>query len=250
MLKRYADFRVCFCFMVLVSLPSFGQALPSGDVECGRVLPEGANIGMYGPFDYYKPKEANAVSLVEHEHFTSDVETLRRGNTASDPSGDLRYTLIALPNHPRALQTLIRLARKEGTNRPKNMIYSVECYFDRAIRFRPDDAMVKMIYAIYLAGTKRYQDGKVLMDAASGKLSGSGNFHYNYALISVSLKEWDAAIEHAAIAYSLGFDLPGLRRKLSDAGRWEAVEREVARLRQKRSEQMVGGVGKKNGGVE
>ena len=178
---------------------------------------------MYGPFDYYRPKEANAVMLVEQGHFSSDVEALRRGTTAQSPKGDLQYTLLAIPNHPRALNTLVNLARRERTSHPKGMRYPVECYFDRAIRFRPNDGMVKMIFGNYLSAGGKLDEAKAMYVDAERTLSGRPNFHYNYGLLNVAMKEWDLAVDNAARAYAGGFDLPGLRNKLVGAGKWEAV---------------------------
>ena len=52
----------------------------------------------------------------------------------------MAYTLNVFPNHHRALMALIKLAKKEKTNRPRDMGYTVECRFDRAERFAPNDA--------------------------------------------------------------------------------------------------------------
>lgn len=234
-MTRIYRFLSCLLFLFFHAVCVAG-VLPSGEAECGRINPEGSNIGIYGPFDYYKPKESNAVHLVESAHFTREVELLRKGNTSADPAGDLRYTLLALPNHPRALQTLVMLGRKERTNRPKNMIYSVECYFDRALRFRPNDAVVKMIFGNYLATTGRYPDAKAMLESASEKMGGNANYHYNLALVNIALKEWDQAVSNAAIAYSNGFNLPGLKKKLVENGKWTDVESKMIDLRSRKDE--------------
>lgn len=233
--------RYFFRCLLLLFCPTVcaASSLPSGEAECGRMNPEGANIGIYGPFDYYRPKEPNAVHLVESAHFTRDVEQLRKGNTAADPAGDLRYTLLALPNHPRALQTLVLLARKENTNRPKNMVYSVECYFDRALRFRPNDNVVKLIFGNYLATTGRYPSAKAMLESARETMEGNANYHYNLGLVNVAMKEWDEAVSNAAIAYLRGFNLPGLKKKLSDVGKWGDVERKMIDSRSRAIETIV-----------
>lgn len=228
--------KIFLLFTIFYHALSISSPLFSGEIECGRLNPEGSNIGMYGPFDYYRPKESNAVHLVESAHFTRDVELLRKGNTAADPAGDLRYTLLALPNHPRALQTLVMLGRKEKTNRPKNMVYSVECYFDRALRFRPNDDVVKQIFGNYLATTGRYPEAKAMLESARERMDGNANYHYNLALVNIAMKEWDEAVKNSAIAYSKGFNLPGLKKKLMENGKWAEVETKMIEIRLRKDE--------------
>jgi hypothetical protein len=76
----------------------------------------------YGPFDYRKTDAARR-SIVEKFHFTSKVETLRGGSTASTPGGDLAYTLRAFPNHPSALMATIRFAEQTKRNPPRDDLF-------------------------------------------------------------------------------------------------------------------------------
>jgi hypothetical protein len=54
----------------------------------------------------------------------------------------------------RALMAMVRLGDKARTDKPAGASHSVECYLQRAARFRPDDGMVSMIYAT-LSGKER-----------------------------------------------------------------------------------------------
>ena len=127
-----------------VSLVVSPMAAFSGEIDCGPLR------NHFGPFDYRSaPPEQR--SLVEEVHFTPKVESLAGGNTSATAGGDINYTLKVFPNHHRALMAVIKLSEKEKTDKPRSMQYSVACWFDRAERFRPDDAMVKTLHGVYLS---------------------------------------------------------------------------------------------------
>src|ERR1700682_2471287 len=107
------------------------------DQDCGSLN------NHYGPFDYRSGRDR---SIVEKFHFTPKVENLVGGNTSMTPGGDLNYTLRVFPNHHRALMSLIRFAEEEKKDPPSEMEFSVACWFDRAERFQPDDAVVKGLH--------------------------------------------------------------------------------------------------------
>ena len=115
----------------------------TGTLACGS-LENG-----YGPFDY-RATDARGRAIVEKFHFTPKVETLQGGSTASTPGGDLAYTLRVFPNHPRALMATIKFSERTKKDPPPEMGYTVHCWLDRAERFKPDDATVKMLFGIYL----------------------------------------------------------------------------------------------------
>src|SRR6185295_1715921 len=100
------------------------------------------------------------------------------------------------------------------------------CYFDRAVRFRPEDGVVRMIYANYLANQKKPTEALAQMQAAEKLLVENANLHYNMGLIYLSLKDYDKALHHAHRAYALGWQLPGLRNMLQKAGRWQEPQKE------------------------
>jgi tetratricopeptide (TPR) repeat protein len=171
----------------------------------------------YGPFDYRTDKDK--LKVVHEYHFSPDVELLRSG-MSGHIGGDLDYILRAFPNHHRALRSLDMLGRKEKTEHPAGTRWSVECYYDRAIRFRKDDAMVRMLYGIYLVSRNRKNEGVEQLRAAESLGASGANFHYNLGLAYFELGQHDAALQHAKKAYDLGFPLPGLREKLKRAGKW------------------------------
>jgi tetratricopeptide (TPR) repeat protein len=177
----------------------------------------------FGPFDY-RQATAETKELVERAHFTPAVESLQAGNTSMGPSGDLEYTLNVFPNHHRALMSLTKYAVREKSSRPGRVKLSIDCRFDRAERFRPDDAMVKVIHGLYLLQTGKSADAVEKLEQARGLDASNANVHYNLGLAYVELKQYDKAVESAHIAYAAGFPLPGLRDKLRRLGKWRDFE--------------------------
>jgi tetratricopeptide (TPR) repeat protein len=156
---------------------------------------------------------------VESAHFTPEVEQLIRGLTG--PLGqELDYTLRAFPNHHRALISVMRYGKKMKSPQPPNLRYPVECYFERAIRFRPDDTTAKMIYATFLFDNARPLEGDQQLEQVD-KLAGDNAFaHYNSGLIYFENKQFDKAVVQAQKALALGFPRADLRDKLMSIGKW------------------------------
>ena len=202
-----------FTLSVLVWLP-FAANGETGYQVCGS-LDNG-----YGPFDY-RSTEIAKIEIVEKFHLTPKVETLKGGSTASTPGGDLAYTLRAFPNHPRALMATVRFSEKTKKDPPPEMIYSVGCWFDRAERFRPDDATVKLLYGLHLIRSGKSKDGIPKLESALALSGDDPNIFYNLGLAYFELKQFDKSLEYAQKAYSLGFPLPGLKNKLQKAGKWK-----------------------------
>ena len=114
-----------------------------------------------------------------------------------------------------------RMLTREKSN---GNLKSAECYFERAIMFRPDDGMVRMAYGVFRhrQGKKdlaldNYKEAVRLMPEASEP-------HYNIGLLYVELEEFELAREHARRAYELGYPLPGLRNALARLGEWEDIK--------------------------
>jgi tetratricopeptide (TPR) repeat protein len=180
----------------------------------------GLNEG-YGPFDYRTGKKD--LEIVERVHFLPFVENLTRGNTSGTPGGDIDYTLRASPNHHRALLAMMNLSKKEKKDRPTGSRYTIACWFDRAERFAPDDAMVKTLYGTFLLQKGKVGEGVRKLEEALSMAGDSANIHYNLGLAYFDLKDYDKSLASAHKAYQLGFQLPGLRNKLEKAGKWKEV---------------------------
>lgn len=186
----------------------------AGEADCGNLR------NHFGPYDY-RTATPDLKRTVENHHFTPKVENLVGGQNSYTPGGDMAYTLNVFPNHHRALMALIKLAKKEKTNRPRDMGYTVECRFDRAERFAPNDATVRVLHGIYLLQIGQNQNGARKLEEAAAMAEDNANIHYNLGLAYFELKDYDKSLASAHRAYQLGFPLPGLRGKLEKAGKWK-----------------------------
>jgi hypothetical protein len=212
------------CRIALTSVVLLSPLMSFADIEgCGS--PERKD-GGYGPYDYTDPSDyRNKLPIVDQFHFTPRVEHLMGGvkEESSSPGGDLSYTLMAFPNHHRALSSMMRLSMKENRPKPYGSNYSIECWLDRAIRWRPKDGMVRMIYGNYLASPriKRFKEAIPQYEIAEQLLKNNSNLHYNMGLLYFNLKNYAKAREYAKKAYAGGFPLSGLKDMLVKAGKWE-----------------------------
>lgn len=190
-------------------------AAHADEASCGPVT------NAYGPFDYRTATKAQ-LSLVENAHFTPGVERLTKGESTAYVGGDLDYTLRAFPNHHRALMSMSKLSLRDNRPTPAGAHFSIDCYFDRAFRFRPDDPMPRMIAGLHLVKLGRRNEAleNLAMAASLSEQDSNANLHYNLGLAYFELKEMDKAVVHARKAYDAGFPLPGLRNKLRQAGAW------------------------------
>jgi tetratricopeptide (TPR) repeat protein len=197
---------------LFATMPGYAQ---SGNAACGSL---GQGAAGYGPYDYRtdKPK----LGIVEQYHFTPAVEALVRGSTNVLPGADLDYTLRAIPNHHRALMAMVRYGEKMKSPQPQGTRYSVECYFDRAVRFRPDDTIVRMLYATFLSKNARMPEAIQQLELATAAAKDNAFSHYNIGLVYFDLKEYDKALLQAHKALSLGFPQTVLRDQLQSVGKW------------------------------
>lgn len=201
--------------IVLLAAAGLGHAeSPSLPPECGVLR------NAYGPFDYRIAENTEKIRKVTDFHFNSDVENLRRG-LSSKVGADLNYTLRAVPNHHRALMAMMRLGLRDKKSTPAGAGYSVQCFLVRAEAFRPDDAMVKVIFGHYLLKQGQRAQAISKLDEAYAADSSSANVSYNLGLAYVDAGEYEKALLNAHKAYQGGFPLPGLRDKLKRIGRWK-----------------------------
>lgn len=198
-----------------LGLLAFGVAAVAaaqGNPACGSL-----KVG-YGPYDYRSQQDK--LEIVERFHFSPEVESLQRGISTSKVGGDLSYVLRAFPNHHRALMSMVKLAAKERKATPAGSTYSVECWFDRANRFAPDDGMVKVLNGLYLLNIGQNQEAVTKLEEGARLAGDNANVHYNLGLAYMRVKRHDKALESAHRAYAMGFPLPGLREQLKRAGAW------------------------------
>ena len=196
-------------FILAATGAAIAQQAPS---SCGSLA------SSFGPYDY-RTADAPTKHIVESNHFNSGVEALIGGMTGA-LGGDIAYTLRVFPNHHRALISMMNLGLKLKVPMAPGAGYSVECFFTRAMRFKPDDAIVRMIYAKYLSSTGRRPEAIKELEIASGLEKENGFTQYNVGLFYLEMNEFDRALARAHAALSLGFDRPALKERLIAANRW------------------------------
>ena len=207
---------------VLLFGGSFAQAQNCGDPF---------DVGV-GPWDYADPvnhskgsttgnKFKSKVHLVESVHFTADVRNLIKGATGREIMPDLAYTLGKFPNHYPALFSLIKFDKQHKGQLPqlKNKAFtqSVNCYFERAFKFKPKDGQLYYLYGIYFHMNQQY-DQAISQYKIAERLISSPELDYNIGLSYFESGNLELAADYANKAYSQNFQLPGLKRKLKSKG--------------------------------
>ena len=209
------------CAIVLTATlhgrPCVAQAVEGHD--CGSIE------NAYGPYDYTNAAERVAkLKIVEEHHFDAGVEQLQGHLTKPGGPGmlgnDIDYTLRASPNHYRALWAMVRYNLEKTPLTAGKMRYTPECYFDRAMRFKPNDGVVRMLYGMYLHKISHDDEALQRYNEALSLAPDSAEVHYNLGLLLVDMQRFDEAVAHARRAYELGYPLLGLQHKLERAGRW------------------------------
>jgi tetratricopeptide (TPR) repeat protein len=179
----------------------------------------------YGPYDYTKANERGHIPVVEEHHFTPEVENHIRGKSGY-LTGDLDYTLRAIPNHHKALLSTIRYQLKLNEkllakNRPLET--PVECYLQRAIHFSPNDAASVSLFAYYLKEIGQLEKAAKLYEKALDISPDAAKIEYSYSLLLIDLKQYDKALEYAKKAYTHGKPPKGLKNKLVKLGVWKEL---------------------------
>ncbi len=196
-----------------ICLAGLAQAQQTPDL-CG-VLRTGA---MYGPYDYVK--EPDKVPIVNQGHFSDRVERLLGGKSSSTPGGDLNYTLRAIPNHHRALVAAERFAEKTKQDPPPEMQYTVECWYERALRLSPEDHVARLLYASYLARQKKGDDADRQLKWVLLKRAAEPFTVNNVGLIYLEMGRPEEALAQAHAAEALGMTRSPLRLQLEKRGLW------------------------------
>lgn len=213
-----SGFRFYSCLIAGLVL-TLGRATYADEITCGSLSD---SAWLDGPKDYRSASKADR-DIVERAHFNANVESLRSAARSTSSAGpDIDYTLRAFPNHPRALLAMSRLSLKEGREKPAGARYTIECYFERANRFRPNDPMPYLIAGLHFAKTKQNKAATENLDRASALGDRSNaNAEYNLGLGYLEVGLLEKSLEHAKRAYALGFPLPGLKKRLAELGVWK-----------------------------
>lgn len=173
--------------------------------------------GETGPYDYRTQRAA--LEIVERFHFTPRVEALLAGQSATI-GGDLSYLMRTSPNHHRGLLAIMRFVERSRTPQPHDMQYTIDCYFDRALRFTPDDVIVRMLFARHLGNLKNPQGAKAQLEYATKLAGDNGLTHFNIGLTYFDLGLYAEALASAHAARLNGFPRPELEARLREKGHW------------------------------
>ena len=196
--------------------------------DCGDIH---SGARGYGPFDYTNYEDfTTKLPLVEANHFTSDVEALIKGIT-DYVLFDIDYTLRVFPNHHRALASISKYEfvvpdAHEWLSGGRTI--AIECYFVSAVKFKPTDGTVRLIYGSYLhrkgmveARNELLKQAEIQYNAALKLLPNSAEAHYNLGLYYYDTNRLSQAVMHGHKAYELGFPLEGLKDMLIKRGVWD-----------------------------
>ena len=174
----------------------------------------------YGPFDYTNPEHVkNKLPVVEAHHFTPSVEALQHGKSGTLP-GDMDYTLRAFPNHHRALYSMMRY-QFENPYVLGTYYNDTQCYFQRGLVLKPDDAAIYQLWGMYHHHYKRYEDAIEKYEMSNKYNPDNPELLYNLGLVYFDMKKPEKSLEYAKKAYALGYPFPGLKMKLQRAGHWK-----------------------------
>lgn len=205
---------------VITDIAALIILIASINVHANQICGELASPLQYGPYDYTdSDHRQHKLPIVEVAHFTPNIEKLVKGNTGS-LGGELNYTLRAFPNHHRALTAMSKLALRDKTPKPRGATYSVLCFFERAIRFKPNDGTVRAIYSNHLLKLGKSDEALEQLKEAINLQPENPTHHYNLGLLYMQKKDYEQAKIYAKKAYEAGFPLPGLKNQLMQAGKW------------------------------
>lgn len=174
----------------------------------------------FGPWERHTAPKFR-LEQIESFHFNRDVELLMKGQSSTNIGHDLEYVLLYIPNHHRALNSMMRLGKQVGKDLPPGNKYTIDCWFQRARTFRPKDGMVNLLYSFWLVHRGRKQDAiRELAMAHENMVERTSVFEYNLGLAYLEVGDFENALQAAHNAYAMGSQFPGLRDRLKRAGKW------------------------------
>ena len=207
--------KVIIALSLTASLPTVAQT--NSQNICGNPF-----VNHFGPFDYRSATQSDR-QLVERAHFTPGIESMTTPGTTTrrEMAGDVAYTLAVFPNHHRALITMSRLAARYQSDPAPGTKMTVECWFDRAIRFRPDDTVARALYAQFLFKKNRKEEALQQLGIAETHAKDNPLSHYNLGLLYFEFGDFEKAGAQARIARDLGAPQTQLIDQLKAAGKWK-----------------------------
>lgn len=172
---------------------------------------------QYGPYDYRTDKDK--LTIVEVAHFTAQVEALLRGQSAASYATDISYTLQRFPNHHRALLSVMRMVERKILA-VRELLHPPECYFERALRWRKDDVVARMLYAKFLADQNRKHEAIHQLEITERFAADNPLTHRNLGRLLIEMKEYPSALAQAYKLLKLDPADTSLRESLTLVGQW------------------------------
>lgn len=161
-----------------------------------------------------------------HHHCAALVH-VNRARWEKDPRERTRLLRRSLEENQFALDRLpadhpmhAQIAAHNGTAHAELRDYeAAERWFNEAIEGCPECAVGYHTKANYLRKKEQLNEAREVLERGVKSTDGkSAELHYFLGLLLVDLKEFESAQTHALRAYELGYPLPGLRKRLADAG--------------------------------
>lgn len=72
---------------------------------------------------------------------------------------------------------MVALGEKQKNDKPHGSRYSLECWFQRAITWRPDDSILRMIYTSHLNKTMRIKEAEQQLNVAASQAGDNALTH-------------------------------------------------------------------------
>jgi tetratricopeptide (TPR) repeat protein len=226
--------------LALCSFSPPSLAVDMSSIGTGRFAPfVGVNIHgsqckgsmiPYGPYDYLEWRDyKKQLFIVEEYHLTPEILNLQQATTTSAIK-DIQYTLMAWPNHPKALWAAYRYRRLHPGDW-KQGVYTatpVECHLQRAMKFSPRDPIPYAMHGLVMHEFGHYKEA-VKSYRAAHKLNPNDLIsEYNMGLSLVKLGRYDEADELVEKIYSTDFPLQGLKNMLARAREQDAEAAKIA----------------------
>jgi tetratricopeptide (TPR) repeat protein len=193
-------------------------------IACICSFVTGTAISQQGNRDYYSATQtsegAELLKNVEEFHVGPGLERMQ-GRNYSGARDDFEFILKFFPNHPRGLALISELCDV----RWKNPQCDSSQWFERAIARNPNVGQTFVIEGVHLQRLNRVADAITSYKRALALDPTSRNAHYDIGLAYFDQKQFELANRHAQVAYMLGMPFPGLRDKLTKAGKWVPLDR-------------------------
>lgn len=198
---------------LVLPLSAWAQTQSVNETACGSL-----HNPAIGPYDY-RAVTRDIRNLVEGAHFTPGVENFT-AKMNGEFGHDIGYTLRAFPNHARALAAMQRLSEKEKRDKPVGSPYIVECYFERGLRFMPNDRTVRLLYVNFLISKGRTAEISKHLEFVASLSEDDPFMLYNVGMLYFDAKDYALALKFSHRAMALGLNRDGLKRRLQEVNQW------------------------------